>query len=67
MPKIKIDVDRCKGCYLCVEFCPKKLISTDSGLNSKGINPVKFKDGAGCLGCGFCAVICPDCCIEVYK
>ncbi len=67
MPKIKIDTDRCKGCFLCIEACPKKLISIGTGLNSKGVNPVKFKDNGECIGCKFCAIICPDCCIEIYK
>jgi len=67
MPKIVINIDKCKGCLLCVSVCPKKLISRDKSLNSKGLNPVKFKDNGGCLGCALCAVICPDCCIEVYK
>lgn len=67
MPKIIINRDKCKGCLLCVGFCPKKLISKDNKLNVKGLNPVKFSDESGCIGCGLCAVICPDCCIEVYK
>jgi formate hydrogenlyase subunit 6/NADH:ubiquinone oxidoreductase subunit I len=28
---------------------------------------VAFEDKGDCLGCSFCAIICPDCCIEVYK
>jgi 2-oxoglutarate ferredoxin oxidoreductase subunit delta len=24
-------------------------------------------ENTGCLGCAMCAIICPDCCIEVYK
>ena len=67
MPKIVIDRDKCKGCLLCVSFCPKGLISKDRSLNKKGLNPVKFSDKPGCLGCALCAIICPDCCIEVYK
>ena len=67
MPKIIINQDKCKGCFLCISFCPKKLIVKDSKLNKKGLNPVRFSDESGCIGCGLCAVICPDCCIEVFK
>ena len=67
MAKIIIDIEKCKGCFLCVEACPKKLIKPDEKLNKKGVNPVKFIGEDECVGCCFCAMICPDCCIEVWK
>jgi 2-oxoglutarate ferredoxin oxidoreductase subunit delta len=83
MPKIIIDRERCKGCLLCISVCPRGLIKVDSNLNCLGVKPVKFiLKGKGkksksltgfsdnndeCLGCIQCALICPDCCIEVYK
>jgi len=67
MPKINIDQDKCKGCALCIFFCPKKEIKLGEKLNKKGVNPAVFQDAGKCAGCGFCAVICPDSCIEVYK
>ncbi|MFH1406827.1 MAG: 4Fe-4S dicluster domain-containing protein [Candidatus Omnitrophota bacterium] len=66
MPHIKIDQNKCKGCELCVVFCPKKLISVDKKLNVRGVYPAVFS-GEACTGCCFCALICPDCAIEVYK
>jgi len=67
MPKIKIDQDKCKGCLLCVSFCPKGAIVVEQKLNRRGARPVKFKDEGTCIGCCQCAWICPDCCIEVFK
>ncbi|MBM3245730.1 MAG: 4Fe-4S dicluster domain-containing protein [Candidatus Omnitrophica bacterium] len=67
MAKITIDKDKCKGCLLCVSFCPKGLIKAAKGLNKRGVAAVEFKDTGECLGCTLCAVICPDCCVEVYK
>jgi 2-oxoglutarate ferredoxin oxidoreductase subunit delta len=67
MPKITINKDKCKGCLLCVSFCPKHAIVIEEKLNKRGVKPVAFDDAAGCIGCAMCAVICPDCCIEVYK
>ncbi|MCM8792397.1 MAG: 4Fe-4S binding protein [Candidatus Omnitrophica bacterium] len=68
MAKIKIDKERCKGCLLCVNFCPHGLVKKGFQLNKRGINYVEFldKDNA-CLGCMQCAIICPDACIEVYR
>ena len=67
MAKIKINKDKCKGCFLCIEFCPKKILVKGKGLNKKGFSFVEIKDQADCLGCAMCAIMCPDCCIEVYK
>ncbi len=67
MGKIRIDRERCKGCLLCVAFCPKATLEPDTGLNRRGVTPVRRKQTGECLGCGLCAIICPDCCIEVFK
>jgi 2-oxoglutarate ferredoxin oxidoreductase subunit delta len=66
MAKIKIDKDRCKGCYLCVVNCPNSLIKVSKDLNVKGVKPVYYS-GTKCTGCGMCAVVCPDCVITIYK
>jgi 2-oxoglutarate ferredoxin oxidoreductase subunit delta len=67
MAKITINQDKCKGCLLCIAFCPKGLIAKSAGLNKQGINFVEFDLNGQCLGCKQCAVICPECCIEVEK
>jgi len=74
MAKITIDKDRCKGCLLCISFCPKGLIKKSKQLNKRGVTSVEFSPPKGggkqdldCIGCALCAIICPDCCIEVYK
>lgn len=67
MAKIVIKRERCKGCLLCVSFCPKGYIYAEEKLNAKGALPAGFKEGAQCLGCLRCALVCPECCIEVYK
>lgn len=69
MGRIVIDRDACKGCYLCVEACPKKLLKKSEKQNSHGFFPIEFIDLNGeCLGCAICATHCPDIAIrEVYK
>jgi len=45
MKKIVIDEMRCKGCSLCVQTCPKKVIVIDNEkLNAKGYNPAVTND-----------------------
>ena len=68
MAKVTFDVDRCKGCGLCVSACPKGVLAlaTDQ-LNKGGHSPAVMTDEEKCVGCAFCATMCPDCCITVEK
>jgi 2-oxoglutarate ferredoxin oxidoreductase subunit delta len=68
--KIEIDTEKCKGCHLCVEFCPKQCIAVSQTINDKGYfpaEPVKVDGEEVCTGCTLCAVVCPDIAIEVYR
>ena len=68
MAKMTVDLGYCKGCGLCVEVCPKKIIELDmTVLNAKGYHPAAVKDMDSCIGCAMCAVMCPDCAITVEK
>ena len=67
MPRIEIDKERCKGCRLCVLYCPKACIKMGSSMNKKGVRPALFLDENKCTGCSFCAIVCPDLSIMVYK
>ena len=62
---IIINKEHCKGCKLCIEYCPKKCIELSDNINSKGYFYAVYKQG--CINCKFCALICPDACIEVIK
>ena len=64
--KIEIDAEKCKGCGLCIEVCPKGTIRISKNSNGKGYFPAEFW-GNGCIGCGACAVMCPDVAIEVFR
>jgi len=36
---VAINVERCKGCSFCVEFCPTHVLALSSAFNSKGYHP----------------------------
>ncbi|MGA2090663.1 MAG: 4Fe-4S binding protein [Endomicrobiales bacterium] len=67
MEKVIIDVDKCKGCRLCIEVCQKKCLIISETFNKAGYRPAVFQDTNGCTSCGFCYQICPDVAIEIYK
>ena len=67
MDKIKIDVNKCKGCTLCVLACPRKSLQISKTFNKAGYHPAVFVDEGKCTSCGFCYQVCPEVCIEVYK
>ena len=64
--KIAVDRERCKGCQLCMEACPEKLIAMSEEFNEKGYHFVTFMESNECTGCTLCGRICPDMAIEVY-
>ena len=64
---IEIDQECCKGCEVCVSFCPKDVISVSDKLNAAGYVPVVFEDNGECTGCAVCAIVCPEAAIEVYR
>ncbi|MDQ7779529.1 MAG: 4Fe-4S dicluster domain-containing protein [Planctomycetota bacterium] len=67
MPKIIIEENRCKGCELCLDACPKKHIRMGKRLNLRGILPAVIVEETECTACQNCAVVCPDVAITVYK
>lgn len=67
MAKVTFDKDVCKGCLLCVEACPKRIIELSKGINSKGYNYAEVNQQDKCTGCASCARMCPDCVITVER
>jgi 2-oxoglutarate ferredoxin oxidoreductase subunit delta len=61
-PKLKqhlINRDWCKGCGICVEFCPKKVLQLD---DQEKVIPARPQD---CICCRLCELRCPDLAIEI--
>lgn len=68
MASISVNEEKCKGCGLCVEVCPKKILALETErLNRKGYNPMHCVEPEKCIGCAMCATICPDVAIVVER
>lgn len=65
--KLEIDGERCKGCELCVPFCPKNLLYMSDELNSKGYRMVAITSQEECTSCMSCALMCPDVALRVWR
>ena len=64
--KVTIDQRYCKGCNLCVAFCPQKILAQDTNtITPNGYNPCMVTDGDKCIGCGSCTLMCPDAAISL--
>ncbi len=65
---LKLRIDRCKGCEICISICPKKILALDSvEINNNGYHPVSVINEEECIACANCAIMCPDGAIDVYK
>ena len=71
MAKVKgaivVDVERCKGCVLCVTACPTDVIKMSENVNGKGFNYAYPANHEACTACTSCSLVCPDMCITVYR
>lgn len=70
MAKVKgdiiVDIEKCKGCELCIVACPQDALALSQKINKKGYRyMVKIEDK--CTGCENCALVCPEGIIRVYR
>lgn len=51
--RLEINQAWCKGCGICIAFCPKKVLNLVNGKAA-------IVDESDCLRCGICENLCPD-------
>ncbi len=57
--EVKINREWCKGCGICVAFCPKEALEMDADDKAVWAHP------ENCISCGLCELRCPDIAIEL--
>ncbi len=65
MVEIYIDENLCKGCYYCVEICPRGVLGKSNILSPKGHLIAKVEHPEKCIACRMCERICPDFAISI--
>ena len=63
---IKIEIENCKGCELCINECPQDSLEMSKNINKKGYHYAVLVDDT-CTGCTNCALVCPEAIITVYR
>ncbi len=58
--KIHVIDERCKGCALCMEYCPCGVLDMSEAFNRKGYHSPIVVERPACVACQFCEELCPE-------
>jgi 2-oxoglutarate ferredoxin oxidoreductase subunit delta len=67
MPKLHVEQKYCKGCGICIEFCPVEILKTSKEMNSRGYFSPESNEMDKCKNCSMCSLLCPDFAIVVEE
>jgi 2-oxoglutarate ferredoxin oxidoreductase subunit delta len=56
-----IDAEWCKGCGICIHFCPKHVLEFNKQGKAMAARP------EDCIACLLCELRCPDLAIQIIK
>lgn len=59
LKKLVINKGWCKGCGICIQFCPKEVLELNRNERAVAARP------EDCICCRLCELRCPDLAIEV--
>ncbi|OQY47972.1 MAG: 4Fe-4S ferredoxin [Anaerolineaceae bacterium 4572_78] len=65
--EVHIIIERCKGCELCVTYCPCDVLEMSRIFNAKGYSLPQVDGSKDCVICGLCEMICPEFAIYIEE
>ncbi len=63
---IMIKKDLCKGCGICIDVCPRNVLTGSDEINEYGLYYPMVSDLKRCIVCRLCELYCPDFAVEVH-
>jgi 2-oxoglutarate ferredoxin oxidoreductase subunit delta len=65
--EIIIDDRYCKGCFLCIAVCPKKVMGRGEKRSRAGYSMPRVENLEACISCALCEMTCPDLALTVVQ
>jgi NAD-dependent dihydropyrimidine dehydrogenase PreA subunit len=62
-----VNIEHCKGCRFCIQFCPMDVLKESAAINGKGYHYPEVAKPDDCTGCELCEHICPEFAVVVTK
>ena len=65
--RLEINENLCKGCDICIEFCPTDVFDKSDKLNRRGYYLPVVARVEDCTGCRICDLMCPEMAIVIVE
>jgi 2-oxoglutarate ferredoxin oxidoreductase subunit delta len=65
--KVEINNKLCKGCFICIRYCPMGVIAESDEIGELGYDLAKVEHPEKCTGCRLCLLYCPDLAIAIAE
>jgi len=63
--EVHVIPERCKGCGICIDFCPRDVLAEAGGFNRRGYRFPEARTADLCVECRLCELLCPEFAIYV--